>query len=161
MPEKNQKSSVGIIIATVIVTLIVVGIAWLVLSSNKSIPTTTPPQATSSVNQTLFNESQNESNCKEIAVEAVNSDDQEYIGKKNFSLSKSAYNNSLNGCYYETDEIQADNSYYALNLMSAPDNTFIASCDHYSDGTDLCYGTSSVEISETQFDNLVTHYLGN
>jgi Na+-transporting methylmalonyl-CoA/oxaloacetate decarboxylase gamma subunit len=151
---------VGIVVIILIAVVYFIGQYMNPQSQSVPAPTSQSPQPTPSVNQNLFNESQNESNCKEIAVEAVNSDNQEYA-KKNFLLSQSAYNNSLNGCYYETDEIQDDNSYYALNLMSAPDDAFIASCAHYSDGADLCYGTSSVEISETQFDNLVSYYLGN
>lgn len=167
MNDSKKGSTAQVVIITVIATLVVVGILWIVFKS-ATVPTQTTslavsqsPQSTSSVNQNLFDESQNDSNCKDIAIHAVSVDNQEYVGKKTFSLMESTYNNSLNNCYYEIEENADDNSYYALNLMVAPDDSFIASCIYNTDGVEICSGLNSATIDETQFENLVTQYLGN
>jgi hypothetical protein len=182
MIEKNQKSPVGIIIGTVAATLIVVGIAWLVLrssspqnSSSQSIqPAVTPTQTTSSpvsqssqqtpttVNQNLVSEGTNGLNCKSFADQAASLDQSKSNGQI-FSVLQSHYSQSLNQCYYELSISNPIADSLSTDIRSAPNDDWIAECSTgvYPPPQLFCTEHNVGRITQQQFQQLETEYLTN
>jgi hypothetical protein len=180
MIEKNQKSPVGIIIGTVAATLIVVGIAWLVLkpsspqnSSDQSVlstvastQTTSPivnqlPQSTSSINKNVALNSLAQAVCNGYATQYNNS-----LKVLSSAVDKANFNVSLNNCYYSMTTFYAS-GVVDHDLFDHGGLDLIAECTQSSadpTGRTYCYRDypqPAIGITQQQFTDLETYYLGN